>query len=163
MADKEKQINARMQQKHDIEANWLKSAYIDGIKENGLLKEKPFIPKQAEIIVFDKDENYDYERFKIGDGITNVIDLPFADETIIKNLALVATTGLIDDLEVGEDTILIFDGGSVGTDIEINGSEENGQSLQINSNDDSQIKGMSDSEIINELANTDRGITANIV
>lgn len=90
----------------------------------------------------------------------------YADEAIttrFDNLAPVATTGLIDDLEIGEDTVLLLDGGSVGTDIEIIGDEENGQSLQINSNDDSQIKGMSDSEIINELENTDRGVTANII
>lgn len=86
MADKEKQINARMQQKHATEANWLKSVYINGIKENGL-KEHPFIPMQAEIIIFDKDENYTYERFKIGDGVTNVIDLPFtADSTTIQEM-----------------------------------------------------------------------------
>jgi hypothetical protein len=148
----EKIIKGRLVQKHDVQAHW--ELAIN------------FVPKQGEIIIYDIDENYNYERFKIGDGIHTINDLPFADETITKrldNLALVATTGLIDDLEIGEDTVLIFDGGSVGTDIEINGSEESGQSLQINSNDDSQIKGMSDSEIINELANTNRGITANII
>lgn len=82
MANKEKLINVRVQHRHDIEANWLKSVYINGIKENGL-KEHPLTPMQAEIIVFDKDENYNYERFKIGDGITNVIDLPFTDEFFV--------------------------------------------------------------------------------
>ena len=82
-----KKMKTRIIHKHAIEADWLKSVYIDGIKENGLKdKNKQFIPKQAEIIVFDKDENYDYERFKIGDGITNVIDLPFVNQDILNKI-----------------------------------------------------------------------------
>ena len=58
-----KQINARLQQKHDIEANWNKAIN--------------FIPLVGEIIVYDPDETYKNTRFKIGDGITKVTDLPF--------------------------------------------------------------------------------------
>ena len=60
----EKNMNARIQHKHDIEANWEKAVN--------------FIPKQGEIIIYDIDENYDYERFKIGDGINFVNNLQFA-------------------------------------------------------------------------------------
>lgn len=60
----EKTILGRIIQKHDIEADWNLAT--------------DFIPKQGEIIVYDIDENYTYERFKIGDGVTNVNDLPFA-------------------------------------------------------------------------------------
>lgn len=56
-------MNARMQQKHDIEEHW-------NLANN-------FIPKLAEIIVYDKDEIHNYVRLKIGDGITNIINLPF--------------------------------------------------------------------------------------
>ena len=63
----EKTILGRIIQKHDIEANWNLAT--------------DFIPKQGEIIVYDIDENYTYERFKIGDGVTNVNDLPFASAT----------------------------------------------------------------------------------
>ena len=63
----EKTILGRIIQKHDIEANWNLAT--------------GFIPKQGEIIVYDIDENYTYERFKIGDGVTNVNDLPFASAT----------------------------------------------------------------------------------
>ena len=59
----EKNLNARIVHKHDIEANWLKAT--------------SFIPKQGEIIVYDIDANYNHERLKIGDGETNVNDLPF--------------------------------------------------------------------------------------
>lgn len=59
----EKNINSRIIHKHDTEAHWLLATN--------------FIPKQGEHIVYDIDENYNYERLKIGDGITNVNDLPF--------------------------------------------------------------------------------------
>ena len=56
--------NVRIVNKHDTEANWLKAT--------------GFTPKQGELIVYDIDDNYDYERIKIGDGVQNVNDLPFA-------------------------------------------------------------------------------------
>lgn len=59
----EKNINSRIQHKHDIEANWNKALN--------------FIPKIAEIIVYDIDELHDKIRIKIGDGVTNVKELPF--------------------------------------------------------------------------------------
>lgn len=55
--------NVRIVHKHDVAANWLKAT--------------TFVPKQGELIVYDIDDNYDYERFKIGDGTTLVNDLPF--------------------------------------------------------------------------------------
>ena len=61
-------LNTRIQHKHDTEINWSKAT--------------GFIPKQGELIVYDIDDNYDYERIKIGDGITNVNSLPFANEII---------------------------------------------------------------------------------
>lgn len=59
----EKNIKSRIIHKHDTEVNWSKAT--------------GFIPKQGEIIIYDIDDTYNYERFKIGDGITNVNDLPF--------------------------------------------------------------------------------------
>ena len=64
----EKIFNSRLIHKHDIESNWLKAVN--------------FTPKQGEIIVYDIDDNYNYERFKIGDGITLVNSLPFADDSM---------------------------------------------------------------------------------
>ena len=60
----EKQIKARFQQKHDIEANW-------NLATN-------FVPKQGELIVYDKDDENAVERLKIGDGVSTVSNLPFA-------------------------------------------------------------------------------------
>lgn len=60
------QIKTRIIHKHDTEANW-------NLATN-------FIPKQGEIIIYDKDSTYNYERFKIGDGVTVVNDLEFYSE-----------------------------------------------------------------------------------
>lgn len=62
------QINSRIILKHDSEENWNKAIN--------------FIPKQGEIIIYDKDDNYSYERIKIGDGETFVKDLPFIEENL---------------------------------------------------------------------------------
>lgn len=62
----EKNIQSRIQHKHDTEANWNQTTN--------------FIPKAGEIIIYDKDENYTYPRFKIGDGVNNINDLIFTDE-----------------------------------------------------------------------------------
>lgn len=71
----EKNLKTRIIHKHDIEANWMKATN--------------FIPLQGEIVVYDieketdnlpegRTNKYSYERLKIGDGISNVNDLPFA-------------------------------------------------------------------------------------
>ena len=59
----EKEILGRIAQKHDTEANWNKA--------------KTFIPKKGEIIIYDTDASHNYERMKIGDGSTSVVNLPF--------------------------------------------------------------------------------------
>ena len=64
----EKNIKSRIVHKHDTAENWSKAT--------------SFIPKQGEIIVYDIDSTYNYERFKIGDGTTLVSALPFADDAL---------------------------------------------------------------------------------
>ena len=79
----EKQYDGRIVQKHDLEVNWLKAVN--------------FTPKQAEVIVYDieVDANgntlelpagrtipFTYERIKVGDGISNVNDLPFSNTQV---------------------------------------------------------------------------------
>lgn len=59
----EKNIASRIVHKHDTAENWSKAT--------------GFIPKLGELIVYDKDDNYSYERLKIGDGATVVNNLPF--------------------------------------------------------------------------------------
>ena len=64
-------ISTRHKQKNDIEANWLKAIN--------------FSPLEGEIIVYNPDETHPTPRIKIGDGITNVNDLPFLNnsETVV--------------------------------------------------------------------------------
>lgn len=59
-------LSARISHMHDVEENW-----------NKLLS---FVPRIGEIIIYDKDKNNLKPRFKIGDGVTRVIDLPFSGE-----------------------------------------------------------------------------------
>ena len=77
----EKQIRARQQQKHDIEANWITAG------ENG------FIPKAGEIIIYDVDETHDKPRLKIGDGVNNVTALEFLGANAIVDLPIVLGEG----------------------------------------------------------------------
>lgn len=89
----ENNVNTRIQHKHDIEANWLKSVYVDGIRGEDNLKTKPFIPRAGELIIYDPDdENYSYVRFKIGDGIKNVDELDFVNKEIVDRLTAVEET-----------------------------------------------------------------------
>lgn len=65
----EKKIPSRIQQKHDVAANWAKATN--------------FIPKKGEIIIYDAEYDASGEetqsvRFKIGDGSKTVGALPFA-------------------------------------------------------------------------------------
>ena len=82
----EKNLKARIVHKHDIEANWI-------LAEN-------FTPKQGEIIVYDVDDTHSYERFKIGDGVQNVNDLPFYDEGVRESID--ELSALIGDTSVAE-------------------------------------------------------------
>ena len=73
-----KNINARITNKIDTETNWKKAVN--------------FTPLKGEVIVYDKDSTHSYQRIKVGDGVTNVNDLPFTSsqpewtQTEIKSL-----------------------------------------------------------------------------
>ena len=64
------QINTRIKNKHDTEEHWNSATN--------------FVPLAGEIIVYDVDSNYSYPRFKVGDGTTTVVALPFTDENYVK-------------------------------------------------------------------------------
>lgn len=68
----EKKTIGRIGHKHDIEANW-KAAV-------------GFVPLNGELIIYDPDDTYKYKRFKFGDGVTNVNDLPFFGDHILDKL-----------------------------------------------------------------------------
>lgn len=84
MSTNEKTLKTRIIHKHETEADWLKAT--------------GFTPLQGELIVYDIDDTHDYERFKIGDGETNVNDLPFSISTIPLNI-IDEICGLVQVLE----------------------------------------------------------------
>lgn len=92
-----KKLDARIPQKHDIEAHWKLATN--------------FIPMEGEIIVYDPDERYDYARFKCGDGDTNVNDLPFFTDNLFEYINI----GLS---HVGNDLQLYMVDGDLHYDIE---------------------------------------------
>lgn len=55
-------IYTRIINKHATEADWKESSYK---------------PLNAELIIYDIDDNYTYQRFKLGDGKSTVNELPF--------------------------------------------------------------------------------------
>ena len=60
----------RIKLKHDTEANWLKAT--------------TFKPLKGELIIYDVDSAHSAPRFKVGDGVKVVGDLPFADKSFAK-------------------------------------------------------------------------------
>lgn len=65
----DKTLHARIINIHDVEYNWNQA--------------KTFVPRAGEIVVYDVDQEHSYPRFKMGDGKTPVVDLPFTlDATI---------------------------------------------------------------------------------
>lgn len=79
----EKNLKVRIQHKHDTEERWLATT--------------DFIPKQGEIIVYDIDETHSYARFKIGDGLTEIKQLPFSTDTTLAISGMAADAKLTGD------------------------------------------------------------------
>ena len=68
-----KTIQTRVQNKHDIEANWLLATN--------------FIPLAGEIIIYDVDNDHPKIRAKVGNGINLLSELPWAlDEATLEEL-----------------------------------------------------------------------------
>lgn len=77
MSNDAKTLKTRIQVKSDTETNWKKSVLIreGGTKGDG----RSFVPLLGELIVFLEDSTHPFSRLKIGDGVRNVIQLPFID------------------------------------------------------------------------------------
>lgn len=71
MATANNTIKTRIQLKSDTEANWNKAGPKDG--------SLGFIPMRGELIVYTADALHAFSRLKVGDGSTNVVNLPFID------------------------------------------------------------------------------------
>jgi hypothetical protein len=71
MATANNTIKTRIQLKSDTEANWNKAGPKDG--SNG------FVPLSGELIVYTADATHPFCRLKVGNGVDNVVNLPFID------------------------------------------------------------------------------------
>ena len=73
-------IKTRIQLKNDTEAHW-------DLATN-------FVPKQGEVIIYSADDTHPFSRLKVGDGSTNIIQLPFIDAATIegKKIYMKSTT-----------------------------------------------------------------------
>lgn len=84
MSNEIKTLKTRIQNKHDLEANWTKA-------EN-------FIPLAGEVIVYDQDDSHAQPRIKIGDGKTVVNSLPFCTGIAID---IEGVESILDDTNTG--------------------------------------------------------------
>ena len=84
----QKTLKTRIVLKHDTEANWNKATN--------------FIPLKGEQIIYDKDDAHPFERYKIGNGVDKVADLPFAthNEVIMRAAALPTATAASPDFVI---------------------------------------------------------------
>jgi hypothetical protein len=107
-------LDTRIQHKHDTEANWLLAT--------------DFIPLQSELIVYDADENYDYQRFKIGDGSRTISELPFSFAT---TAALANKANTSDVLTKAAQTLTDAELTQVRTNLKFIGKDVEGQQFTI--------------------------------
>lgn len=90
MASTKKNVNVRVQHKHDTEANWNKAT--------------TFVPLEGEIIIYDADSTITYPRTKIGDGLHSVTNLPFQDYISMAEIDEICGT----DIQVVSETDAIW-------------------------------------------------------
>lgn len=110
MATANNTIKTRIRLKSDTEANWNKAGPRDG--------SAGFVPLAGELIVYSADATHPFSRLKVGDGSTNVVNLPFIDagtlngnETEIvkkENFAAFPSPGSEDKLYVDLETNRIY-------------------------------------------------------
>ena len=88
----EKTFNTRVQLKNDIEANWVKAVGFSPksgelIIYNAEVDNVTTLPQDPETKQTLRDYWINYPRVKIGDGETNVNDLPFITDAVWEQIA----------------------------------------------------------------------------
>lgn len=97
-------IKSRIQLKNDTEANWNKAGPKDG--------SQGFIPLRGELIIYSADETHPFFRLKVGDGETNVVNLPFIDAGTLSGVEInnIEAKKLQHKLIFGAGEVYQFDG-----------------------------------------------------
>ena len=86
--------NVRIQLKSDTEEHWL---------------QHPITPLAGELIIYSPDDTHSYSRAKIGDGQTNVTNLPFIGTLLrYNNFNLFPSPGATDKLYLDLSTSLVY-------------------------------------------------------
>lgn len=79
----QKTIKTRIINKHAIESDWIKAVNFTPLKGELIIYDIEIDANDNTLALpSDRTTPYTYERFKIGDGITNVNSLPFADDAL---------------------------------------------------------------------------------
>lgn len=108
----EKILQGRIMQKHGTAAEWALAT--------------TFIPKDGELIVYDVDNDNPSPRFKVGNGVDKVNDLPFSDDDIRAAIAELPTKDYVDSgdevpffdlVEMGLPAVLFNDSVYAETDV----------------------------------------------
>ena len=103
MAVSNNTIKTRIRLKSDTEANWNKAGPKDG--------STGFVPLAGELIVYSADTAHPFSRLKVGDGSTNVVELPFIDSGTLngKETEIIKINGLINFPSPGSEDKLYVD------------------------------------------------------
>lgn len=158
-------LNARIQQKHDIEFNWNKAS--------------GFIPNAGEIIIYDPDAHLEGEgkgtrtvaQFKIGNGFDNVIDLPFSEQVdwnqedekgfgYIKNKPPIKGDDNLANIEVRENILLKAENpyGASGLNARVTEGGGNFLSIHVNEINNKSYIDLTDDDItLRTFVNNDGG------
>lgn len=84
---------------HDTEDNWNQAALAG------------FVPAAGQQIIYESDESHPYIRLKIGDGKTNIKNLPFFIEQPAEDSATKVVQATIG--EPNENGFIVLDGGKI--------------------------------------------------
>ena len=98
-------IRTRIQLKCDTEANWNKSVLVadGGEKESGT----SFVPLKGEVIIYSADDTHPFFRLKVGNGVTNVVNLPFIESGSTNNFVM--KENFINFPAIGEQNVLYLE------------------------------------------------------
>jgi hypothetical protein len=85
-------INTRLKNKRDLEVNWRAASFVPlpgeiiiyakEVDASGNVLTKLVDGQPVSLLPVDRIMPYTYDRIKLGDGVTNINDLPFLDNNI---------------------------------------------------------------------------------
>lgn len=144
----EKTINTRIIMKHATESEWSKVS--------------DFTPKLGEIIVYDKDAIYSYERMKVGDGVSKISSLPFITDAALAKANTALETANTVSGQLGN--YLPTAGGTISGTLYVNKDLISQQVIYCMSNSNPKLtfRNADNSKILTSLVSASTGDFANL-